>query len=448
MIIKENNYEDIKSSHKPFSADDYIKINKDDNHAIISLSVTSSIKFAEDSKEMNIIKCLILMTYLSEVLEVRQYISLITKSYGTFNIKKEEGLDNITFTLIANPTDQIGKKNHVIVQLNELLKQIFIVENPSYESYKVIIEKNAFIINGNEFNVNGLDKQSLAALKDMKKGTKEKIMKVFKEILSGTEIKHSDKFSPLHASMIVKKKKLPQPFFEKGYVSQIKNNENFVTGFFVKNSMKFTKDSKEMNIIKCLILMNCISEMKNINDINIYGKFGTESIDNESIVKFGTESIDNESIVKFSLDSDMSNDKNDHVIVQLDSLLKIVFKDLKNESYTSYKSTIKEIADKIKNSSLQSDEKFNIGIDTHNKMLIKLESSIEYNEKNNTFILSDDLISDSHDDKIKKDNTFRDSVIGIVLVSVIVGITYFFMTKEEFKNDDETENNENNIKRN
>ena len=80
-------------------------------------------------------------------------------------------------------------------------------------------------------------------------------------------------------------------------------------------------------------------------------------------------------------------------------------------------------------------------------MLIKLESSIEYNETNNTFILSDDLISDSYDDKIKKDNTFRDSVIGIVLVSVIVGITYF-MTKEEFKNDDETENNENNIKRN
>ena len=33
----------------------------------------------------------------------------------------------------------LDKKNHVIVQLNELLKQIFIVKNPSYESYKVII---------------------------------------------------------------------------------------------------------------------------------------------------------------------------------------------------------------------------------------------------------------------------------------------------------------------
>ena len=225
-----------------------------------------------------------------------------------------------------------------------------------------------------------------------------------------------------------------KPFSADDYIKQIENDENIVTGFFVKNSMKFAEDSKEMNMIKCLILINCISKMKNINDINIYGKFGTESIDNESIVKF-------------SLDSDMSNDKKNHVFVQLDSLLKIVFKDLKNESYTSYKFTIKEIADKIKNSSLQSDEKFNIVIDTNNKMLIKLESSIEYNETNNTFILSDDLISDSYDDKIKKDNTFRDSVIGIVLVSVIVGITYF-MTKEEFKNDDETENNENNIKRN
>ena len=78
-------------------------------------------------------------------------------------------------------------------------------------------------------------------------------------------------------------------------------------------------------------------------------------------------------------------------------------------------------------------------------MLGYLEKNTKYNTANNDLILPD-----GYDEKpeIKKDNTFRDSVIGIVLVSVIVGITYFFMTKEEFKNDDETENNENNIKRN
>ena len=415
----------VKNLIQPFSANDYIEINKGDNNNIVSLSVKNTIKFAEDSKEMNIIKCLILMTYLSEVLEVRQYISLITKSYGTFNIKKEEGLDNITFTLIANPTNKIDKKNHVIVQLNELLKQIFIVENPSYESYKVIIENIAFIINKEKFNVvNGLDQKSLEELSLKDKKSTEEMIKVLKKILCDTEIKDSNKSNPSYKSMIVKKKKLPQPFIDKNYLLEIldNNDNNNIIGFRVKNTMKFTKDSKEMNIIKCLILMNCIhSEL-------FYGSFeNIKTEDQNEYIVFNFKSLD----------------KNDHVIVQLDSLLEIVFKDLKNESYTSYKSTIKEIADKIKNSSLQSDEKF----DTHNKMLIKLESSIEYNETNNTFILSDDLISDSYDDKIKKDNTFRDSVIGIVLVSVIVGITYF-MTKEEFKNDDETENNENNIKRN
>ena len=420
----------VKNLIQPFSANDYIEINRGDNNNIVSLSVESSIKFNKDSIGMKIIKCLILMTYISEVflLKDNTFVNYIitNESYGTFDTQEINDKLNIIFTL--NNTD---KNNHVIVQLDVLLQDVFgKSECVKYKTYLSTIKLIADQIKNKGKDDTNKILESLENKEEWNKVFYNDMLLKLKSIKYNVE--KDDLILPDEYKDCKGSSKL---LFEKGYLLKIYNRNDEITGFSVKNTIKFAKDSIGMKIIKCLILMNCI------NSKIFYGSFENEKNKND----------ENEDIV---FDFKNPNKKDyDYVIVQLDVLLQDVFGKSECVKYKTYLSTIKLIADQIKNKgkddpnkileSLENKEECNKVF--YSDMLGYLEKNTKYNTANNDLILPD-----GYDEKpeIKKDNTFRDSVIGIVLVSVIVGITYFFMTKEEFKNDDETENNENNIKRN
>ena len=205
-----------------------------------------------------------------------------------------------------------------------------------------------------------------------------------------------------------------------------------------ENITKWTLTMTE-NITKCLVLMmyilSALENTGNINDIeNLSGKF--EFISNTKKMVFN-----------------FNKDKEDNIWPQLNRLLKNTLILKNNKIKIEGESPIENMSVIIIEENLLSfvDSmalKSYIKVKSKESILELLRGmtkelkQVDYNEGQGFSLLSNSLF------EIKKDNTIRDRVIGVALVSVIVGVTYFFMRKEEFKNDDETENNENNIKRN
>ena len=204
------------------------------------------------------------------------------------------------------------------------------------------------------------------------------------------------------------------------------------------------------NITKCLVLMmyilSALENTGNINDIeNLFGKFEFISNTKEMVFNF-------------------NKDKEDNIWPQLNRLLKNTLI-LKNNKIKEEENHLQDNSSFLTESSVLKEKKIMVEpnllsfVDSMaSKSCIKVENNatienkdsivalftgmteelkkVDYNKGQGFFLLPNSLF------EIKKDNTIRDRVIGVALVSVIVGVTYFFMRKEEFKNDDETESDE------